>query len=351
MNATDIIRFRLANQQIADTKFKKPEEVLAWFGAIQAQVFPMATWALGLRLKGVDEASIDDTFNEGKILRTHLLRPTWHFVAPPDIRWMLALTAPRVHAVNKYYYKKFELDNAVFKRANAVFTKMLRDGKTLTRTALNRALSDAKIKAEALRLSYIFMQAELEGIICSGPREGRQFTYALLDERVPPTKPMHPQESLAELSKRYFTSRGPATVQDLVWWSGLTTKQANEGVALLDKNFIHEKIGNKDHILDARSSIKEGKHQTCFLMPDYDEFGISYKDRSALFTKIQDTAIDLSNVSPYSHLLIVDGVISGTWKIINGKSTEIEVKPFFSMTKIKQQAISQAIKKYKSFLA
>src|SRR5688572_4713876 len=130
MNATDLIRFRLANQQIADTKFNRPEAVLAWFGAMQAQVFPMAKWALGLRLKGADEASIDDAFNEGKILRTHLLRPTWHFVAPQDIRWMLALTAPRVHAVNNYYYKKFELDNTVFKRANALFSKMLRDGKT-----------------------------------------------------------------------------------------------------------------------------------------------------------------------------------------------------------------------------
>src|SRR5688572_6074407 len=173
MSIIDIIRLRLANQQIADTKFKTPEEIIIWFGAMQAQVFPMAKWALGLRLKGVVEATIDDAFNAGKILRTHLLRPTWHFVAPQDIRWMLALTAPRVHAANKYYYKKFELDNVIFKRANAVFVKMLRDGRTLTRTALNKGLSDSKIKAEGSRLSYIFMQAELVAIICSGPREGK----------------------------------------------------------------------------------------------------------------------------------------------------------------------------------
>ena len=351
MSIIDIIRLRLANQQIADTKFKTPEEILIWFGAMQAQVFPMAKWALGLRLRSVVEATIDDAFNAGKILRTHLLRPTWHFVAPQDIRWMLALTAPRVHAVNKYYYKNFELDNLVFKRANAVFMKMLRDGKTLTRTALNKGLGDAKIKAEGLRLSYIFMQAELEGIICSGPREGKQFTYALLDERVPATKPMDPQESLAELSKRYFISRGPATVQDFAWWSGLSNKQANEGVALLEKNFIHEKIGNLDYILPSPASTKAGRLQTSFLMPDYDEFGISYKDRSALLKKIHDTAKDVSNVSPYSHMLIVDGVISGTWKIKDGKSIDVEVTPFFSMTKTKQQAITQAIRKYKSFFS
>ena len=333
MNDTDIIRFRLSNQQIADTKFKKPEEILGWFGAMQAQVFEMAKWALGLRLRDEKDGSIDTLFNEGKILRTHLLRPTWHFVLPQDIRWMLALTAPRVHAVNKYYYKKFELDNSVFKRANAEIVKMLRDGKTLSRTVLNKALSRAQIKADGLRLGYIFMQAELEGIICSGPRAGKQFTYALLDERVPPTKTMHPKDSLAELSKRYFTSRGPATLQDFVWWSGLTSKQANEGIAMLGKNFIHERSGNQDYVLNPASFRSETKGETSFLMPDYDEYGIGYKDRSALLKKIQQTATDVTNVSPYSHMLIVDGVISGTWKMMNRKALEIEVTPFFPMPK------------------
>jgi len=350
MNATDIIKFRLSNQRIASSEFKRPEEILGWFGAMQAQVFAMAKWAFGLRLKDETEGSIDILFNEGKILRTHLLRPTWHFVAPQDIRWMIALTAPRVHAVNKYYYKKFELDSSVFKRANAEIVKMLRGGKTLTRTALNKALSRAKIKADGLRLSYIFMQAELEGIICSGPRAGKQFTYALLDERVPLTKPMHLQDSLAELSKRYFASRGPATLQDFVWWSGLTSKQANEGIAMLGKNFIHERSGNQDYVLNPASFRNETKGQTSFLMPDYDEYGIGYKDRSALLKKIQQTATDVTNVSPYSHMLIVDGVISGTWKVLDRKPIEVEVTPFFPMPKMKQQAIAQAVKRYKSFL-
>jgi hypothetical protein len=349
MNTTDIIRFRLSNQQIADTKFKRPEEILGWFGAMQAQEFAGAKWAFGLRLKDENEGSIDTLFNEGKILRTHLLRPTWHFVLPQDIRWMLALTAPRVHAVNKYYYKKFELDSSLLQRANKVLVTMLRDGKTLTRATLNKALGRGKIKAEGLRLGYIFMQAELEGIICSGPREGKQFTYALLDERVRPSKPMHPEESLAELSKRYFASRGPATMQDFVWWSGLTAAQAKEGVALLDKTFIRERLGDQEYILNPPSSREERKVQTTFLMPDYDEYGISYKDRSALFKNIHESKIDVSTVSSYSHMLIVDGVISGTWKMTNSKSIEIEISPLFEMPK-KLRAIDNAIERYKSFL-
>ncbi|HZI24956.1 MAG TPA: winged helix DNA-binding domain-containing protein [Chryseolinea sp.] len=349
MNVTDIIKLRLSNQQIASTRFEKPEEILVWLAAVQAQEFGMAKWGLGLRLKGIDDTAIEKSFNEGKIIRTHLLRPTWHFVSAADIRWMLALTAPRVHSVNKYYYKKFELDDAVFKRANAVFVKMLRDGKMLTRTTLNAGLDKAKIKAAGLRLGYIFMQAELEGIICSGPRLGKQFTYALLDERVPPKKVIHPKDSLAELSTRYFTSRGPATLNDFVWWSGLTIREAKEGVTSLDKRFEHEKIGDSVYIFDPRSSATGKKRQTTFLMPDYDEYGISYKDRSALFEKT-NAKMKVHDISPYSHMLVVDGVISGTWKIADNKSAEVQVMPFFKLTERKQQAITQAVKRYKTFL-
>jgi len=310
----------------------------------------MAKWALGLRLKGIDDTAIEKSFNEGKIIRTHLLRPTWHFVSAADIRWMLALTAPRVHAVNKYYYKKFELDSAVFKRANAVLVKMLRDGKMLTRTTLNTGLDQAKIKAAGLRLGYIFMQAELEGIICSGPRLGKQFTYALLDERVPPKNAMHPKDSLAELSKRYFTSRGPATVKDFVWWSGLTNREANEGLASLDKRFEHEKIGDSVYIFDPHSSATGKKRPTTFLMPDYDEYGISYKDRSALFRKMHSKLNGVNNISPYSHMLVVDGIISGTWKTTDTKSAEIQVIPFLKLPERKQQAITQAVRRYRTFL-
>jgi len=199
MKFSEIAKLRLTNQQVSFSKFKKPEEIVSWLGAMQAQVFPMAKWAIALRLKNVNEEKIENAFNEGKILRTHMLRPTWHFVTPQDIRWMLTLTAPRVHALNAYYYRKFELDRTVFKRANNIIIKNLRDGKTLTRAVLNKVLSQAKIKADNLRLIYIFMQAELEGIICSGPRDGKQFTYALLDERVPLPKTLHPEEQLAEL--------------------------------------------------------------------------------------------------------------------------------------------------------
>src|SRR5262245_24524323 len=169
--------------------------------------------------------SIDELFNEGKILRTHVMRPTWHFVMPEDIRWMLKLTAPRINAVSAYYFRKMELDQAVLARSNAAISKALR-GKHLTREELGQVLGRAKIDAKGLRLIYLMIRAELDAVICSGPLRGKQFTYALLDERVPKCRTLKRDEALAELTIRYFTSHGPALLRDFVWWSGLTITDA-----------------------------------------------------------------------------------------------------------------------------
>jgi hypothetical protein len=214
MTISEIVKSRLINQQIAETKFRNPKEIVAWMAAMQAQEYAMAKWAIGLRLPGLKNADIENAFNEGSILRTHLMRPTWHFVTPEDIRWMLMLTAPRVNAANAYSYRKFELDIEILKRCNDTIIKALQGGKQLTRATLKAALEQERIFADGLRLSYIMMHAELDGIICSGVRQGKQFTYALLDERVPPAKVLERDEALAELTLRYFTSRGPATVKD-----------------------------------------------------------------------------------------------------------------------------------------
>lgn len=195
MTTSDIIRYRLINQQIAETKFKKPQEIVAWLAAMQAQDFAMAKWAIGLRLPGSKDADIEKAFNDGVILRTHLMRPTWHFVAPADIRWMLALTAPRVNVANAFMYRKLELDNKIFKRSNDILVKTLQGGKQLTRAILKTALERKKIVADGLRLGYLMMRAELDGIICSGARQGKQFTYALLDERAPPVKTLDHDEA------------------------------------------------------------------------------------------------------------------------------------------------------------
>ncbi|MEO7157329.1 MAG: crosslink repair DNA glycosylase YcaQ family protein, partial [Vicinamibacterales bacterium] len=179
---TELLTTRLRNQQLIDGKRWKPAQVVSWFGAMQAQDYPAAKWAIGVRSPGSQDGDVEQAFNDGLILRTHVLRPTWHFVTPEDIRWLLALSAPRIHAANAYYYRQVGLDAKTFAKSCAMIHRTLEGGKTLTRAELAVDLQRAKVPADGLKLAYLMMHAELEGVITSGPRRAKQFTYALMDE-------------------------------------------------------------------------------------------------------------------------------------------------------------------------
>lgn len=350
MTTQDILRYRLANQQLINSKFTKPTQIVQHLGAMQAQEYAMSKWAIGLRAPGLSDADVEKAFNKGSILRTHLLRPTWHFVAPADIRWMLKLTAPRVNQASAFMYRQMELTDKIFNKSNAILEKMLRDGNHLTRTELKEGIDKAKIASSEFRLAYLLMRAELDGIICSGPRKGKQFTYALLEDRVATVKSITRGEALAELTDRYFTSRGPATIQDFTTWSGLTVKDAKDGVASLGTKFLREKIGEKEFIF--KSSRAYAKATTAsFLMPDYDEYGMGYKDRSAIFDHDNYTK-HVSRGNPvFNRMIILDGKIEGTWhRTVSKKEIVIKTSPFLKLSKNQQQVLNSAEKKYRLFL-
>ena len=346
MNPKEIIIQRLYNQQIADTNCKKPEEIVSTLVAMQSQVWDMGKWAIGLRLPGSANEDIENAYNRGDILRTHVMRPTWHFVTPADIRWLLKLTSPRVHAFNAPYYRKMELDATVFKKANAVFVKMLQGGRQLNRLILKDALEKSKIKTNDIRLICLLMQAELDGLICSGAREGKQFTYALLDERAPGNDRFQRDEALGELVKRYFITRGPATVQDFAWWSGLTVKDGKDGLAMSKSVFESEKVNGTEYFFKPGSFDYKKKIHSTFLLPDYDEYGISYKDRSLFMNELNK----IKSKKKYPHTVIINGVAGGTWRWKRTiKQMQIETLLFTSINKTKQQALARAEKMYKAF--
>jgi len=350
MTTGDLLHIRLVNQQIIDSKLKTPQQLVEWMAAMQAQEYAMAKWAIGLRLRGTTENVIEKAFNEGKILRTHLLRPTWHFVSPKDIRWMLELTAPRIHQVNGLMCRKLGLDEKLLRKSVRVFVKALEGGKHLTRNALKEKLAKNQISCEGYSLGHIMIYAELEGIVCSGPREGSQFTYALLDERVPAQKRLKRSEALAELSKRYFSSRGPATMQDFTTWSNLTVKDAREGVASLGKKLVKEHTNGKEYFL-LPSGPEITEPLPSFLMPDYDEYGMSYKDRREIFDQDKYTA-SVSRGNPvFNRMIVLNGRIEGTWKrtFEKGKAV-IETFPFSKLDKTKKTALEKAVGDYLAFV-
>jgi hypothetical protein len=341
----DIIRRRLYNQRLSHSTFTQPAEVVGWLGAVQSQDYAGAKWALGLRLLGFTDAMVDHAFQGGTILRTHLLRPTWHFVAPADLRWMLALTAPRVHALNGTYYRRIGLDAALAGRIDGILVKALQGGEQLTRDELRVVLEGAGIHAEdTLGMAYFLMRAELEAVICSGPGRGKQFTYMLMDERVPPGKTLSREAALAELVRRYFLSHGPATVQDFVWWSGLTTADARLGLESIQPLLVNEVIGGQTYWFSPDQPPEDASSVGAYLLPNYDELG-SHKDRSAMFDPVHLDQLDFFN------MILLDGRIIGTWRrTFQKKAVEVEMSLFEPVGEAGKQAINEAAQRLAAFL-
>lgn len=348
MTKPDIATGRLHNQRIENTPFKTPSEVVAWLGAVQAQDYAGAKWAIGLRSQGVTDADVEQAFTDGKILRTHVLRPTWHFVTPEDIRWLLKLTAPRVHAFNAYQYRQLELNDAIFKRSHNVLIKTFQGGKQLTRSELATALEKAGISAKGSRLAHVIMHAELEGIICSGARRGKQFTYALLEERAPNAKSLDKDEALTELVKRYFSSHGPATIQDFVWWSGLTVTETKVGLENAKSHLIQETIEGQTYWFSP--NINSSTSSKIHLLPWLDEFLVAYKDRSAVLESVNAKRVNAGG-GMLNPTMISNGQVVGTWKSLLKKDTAIlHLTPFRPLEETQKHSLAATVERYGVFL-
>jgi hypothetical protein len=348
----DIAQRRLYTQQISRPRATTPEAVVGWLGAVQAQDYPAARWAVGQRAAGATDAAVAAAYDAGRILRTHIMRPTWHFVTPADIRWLLALTAPRVHAQAATWYRRLELDGALLRQSGAVLTAALQGGTHLTRAELVAALAQAGIMTtEQLRFGYLMIWAELEGIICSGAMRGKQFTYALLEERAPPAPARSREEALAELTRRYFTSHGPATVADFVWWSGLTTADARAGLALLGAQLAQEEIGGQMYWYAPSAPVAPDPAPTAYLLPNYDEYIVAYKDRRAIMDAAQAARLDPRGNVLFSHTIVLDGQVAGIWKrTLTNDTVLLDTAALAPLTAAAQDAITAAADRYGRFL-
>jgi hypothetical protein len=346
----DILQQRLHNQLLSQTKFNQPSQVVAWLGAVQSQDFAGAKWALAQRTQGLTDAVIEQAFAEGEILRTHVMRPTWHFVIPQDIRWMLALTAPRVLAAVAHMDRQLGLDKDVLKKSNAALTKALQGGKQRTRSELASILKKAGVSVDGLRLGHLTAHAEIDGVICSGARRGKQHTYALLEERAPQIRTLERDESLAELAKRYFRSHGPATMQDFVWWSGLTMSDARKAIEFVKPLLECESI--KDQTYWHVSTAFVGKSSAAVhLLPNYDEYTVGYTDRTSIFDITHRDKLDTRGNILFQYAIVMDGLIVGTWKrTIKKNEVVIELAPFSMLTADQNQAVIAATQQFGKFL-
>jgi hypothetical protein len=351
MNSGDVPHIRLHNLQISRTALTTPAEMVRRLGAVQSQDYAGAKWSLGMRLRPTTDTVIDTAFNDGYILRTHVLRPTWHFVMPDDIRWLLALTAPRVHQVNAGMYRRVGMDSATLKHSIDAIIKLLEGGRQLTRDELRDALTKVGIPAEGVqRMAYILMNAELEAVVCSGPRRGKQFTYMLLDERAPNAPAMARDEALGELTRRYFLSRGPATEYDFAKWSGLTVADARRGIEAAESQLQRENVDGTTYWLPPALPSARDPSPTAYLLSIYDEYISSYKDYRAI--RDDETGVRLVAMgNALQNVIVLDGRIVGTWRrTLRKDAAEIEMNSLVFLTDVAKRAIAVAAEQYGEFL-
>jgi hypothetical protein len=347
----DIVRQRLANQSLTRPVHETPAQVVAMLGAVQAQDFAGAKWALGQRMVNATDAALDTAFSAGEILRTHVLRPTWHFVAPQDIRWLLKLSAPRVHAASAFRYRQLELDEATLKRTTNVFVKTLQGGKQKTRDELRAALEHAGIPTDGQRIAYMVMYAELEGVLVSGARRGKQFTYALLDERAPHAEVLPRDDALYEITRRYFSTRGPATIQDFVWWSGFTMRDAKQSIAACGSQLVSEQIGEQTYWFVPQNALPKTKTPVAHLLPYYDEYTVGFQDRSAIIDGPLPPPIDPRTDSLLNPIILINGKFVGRWKrTLSKNAVTVEINLVRALSSAEERAVSNASKQYAAFL-
>jgi hypothetical protein len=340
-----VVQSRLHTQRLASGHFDKPAEAVHWLGAMQAQEFAEAKWSIAERVDGCTDADVEEAFARGEILRTHLLRPTWHFVAATDIRWMLRLTAPRVHAANRHTYRKVDLPEQTLEQAHRVIAAALGDGEPRTRPELGDVLAKAGIVADGVRLAYILMHAELEELVCSGPRRGRRHTYALLDQRAPEARTLTRDEALYELTLRFFRSRGPATVTDFTAWSGLTVADAKAGLHMAGEDL--------ETTLDEQGrawigGVRGGEGASApgaYLIPMYDEMGIGYKDLRMVLAEPPPREGMLSRS------IVINGRTVGSWKRTMAKrAVTVEATLFTELSAGDRAALEAAVERFGRFM-
>ena len=318
---------------------------------MQAQEYHVAKWSIGQRARTVGDSDVARAIATGTILRTHVLRPTWHFVLPVDIRWMLALTAPRIRAMMRSYDRKLELDPPVLARAFDAIVRALEGGRHRTRTELADVLRDAGIEARSQRLAHLVMHAELDALIASGTPREKQQTYALLDERAPATSPRDRDQALAELATRYFASRGPATPKDFRWWSSLTTADATRAIEAAGAHIErYVRDGRTWLVAESASVPRVRRSAAAHLLQIYDEYIVAYKESRDLLTGGSPSPLGQWDGDRVLHAVALEGRLVARWRYtVTGSLVTIEVRPIRPLNGAARDAIADASGRFAAF--
>ena len=329
----------IPNQRMTAQHLAKPAlapiALLREFGAMQAQEYEQAKWAVGLRSPGTTEADIETLLADGEILRSHPMRGTHHFVARDDLRWLMALMGPVMIARSANRNRQLELDEKTLARCMMVIGKALAGGNHLTRAELAAALQRAKISTDGQRIAHIMYRAELESLVCSGRRKGKHITFALFDERVPASKAIARDEAIGRLAARYVATRSPATLADFQWWCQLPMADARAGFESVKA-----------------PKLKAGAPPKALLLPPYDEYTVSYKDRSSIGTPpSRAKSAKFGEWTMLGPVIVLDGLVCGTWsRKLTDKKLSVTLSPWRKLNARETLEVSKQATRLAAFL-
>jgi hypothetical protein len=350
VDGAEIALRRVHSQRLAQP-LADPVAVVRHFGAMQAQEFALAKWSVGQRTAttpATTDAALQQAIDDGRIIRTHALRPTWHFVAADDLAWIQALTGGRVNATVGHYYRGQGMDAEFFAKAQKVFRRVLRGGNYLTRKQLGDALAASGVDALGDRLAFVVIQSELDGLIASGPMQGKQYTYALVSERIPTQSTLDPDEALVELVRRYFTSHGPATVKDFAWWSSLTVTSIRRGLDLVGSALAREQVDGREYWFAPTDPPAPVKPSTVYILQLYDEFVVGYTESRHLGVAAGLSTTESNNRLP--NPILLGSQIVGSWRRVTERGrTSILPQVAGNLTVRQRGAIEAAFARYGAF--
>jgi hypothetical protein len=338
---------RLHNQKIGGAGMQSPPDVTGWMLALQGQDYYGAKWSLGLRTGSSTDEDVEMALAAKQILRTWVMRGTLHLVHAADIHWLLAIMAPRVIAMNQRRYKELELDDATLQRASQLLAKALENGESQDRKTLLEGLEKEGISTAGQRAPYLLQRASLEGLIVQVAVIHNEPHFARLPEIAPGSELPH-EDALAKLAQRYFLSRGPASLRDFAWWSGLTMGDARIGLESIKGKLVQERFDDVEY-WRAPGDLPRISSPTVYLLPGFDEYLLSYQDRRAIMDiNMKDLAGKNGMISP---TIVIDGHISGTWKrTLKKEQVEIVVKPFEPFSTAQKDAVTEAAARFGVFL-
>ena len=348
----NIPNIRLLNQQLLNPLFREPKELVSWMGAMQAQNYSMVKWAVGMRLKSATIQAVEKALHEGEILRTHVMRPTWHLVAAEDIRWMLKLSAQRIISANDSFAKGYDLDipNELYTKAHDLLEKILCGKKSMTKQEIAEHFTRSGIVADNHRMTRFMARAEQEGIICSGEDRGSKCTYALLEERVPPMPELTKDESLARLARSYFRSHSPAVLQDFIWWSGLSVSDAKQAVYLIASELITEQWKEQTWYIHDTCRTRGKLSGHIHLLPSYDEYLLGYKDRTDVLP-LEHYSKAFTNNGLFFPIVLHNGQVIGNWdKSVKKKSVDLKYSWFRQVADMNEETLERERQKFTRFL-